>query len=242
MPVTGQTEANLIGFGVIGLWLVAAALGFLGMRSGYSRPVPSGFAFRRPLAQCAFLGVIAMNCLLLPMLEASYDLRLYGQVRPDHWPFLTLFAAFGLAGAALLVWGGQFQDLVVDVEQGTYQRSAGWPPFRRVRTGPLSDLVGVGDEYQGRGSYLVYMQWQGKGGRMMVSRFRSECEAEHYADGLAAVLGVPRLAPPKPCRFLPGASPVAGQQRLPLMTHGARPVRLRKACRGQSRCGRRTRL
>ena len=223
--------------------MLAAALGFLGMRSGYSRPVPSGFAFRRPLAQCAFLGVIAMNCLLLPMLEASYDLRLLRAGAPGPLALPDPLRGVRLGqGQPYSVWGGQFQDLVVDVEQGTYQRSAGWPPFRRVRTGPLSDLVGVGDEYQGRGSYLVYMQWQGKGGRMMVSRFRSECEAEHYADGLAAVLGVPRLAPPKPCRFLPGASPVAGQQRLPLMTHGARPVRLRKACRGQSRCGRRTRL
>ncbi len=85
----------------------------------------------------------------------------------------------------------------MDEGRRTYRWSEGWPSFRRIRTGPLSDLEGVGAAAGGSDHrlYLVYVARRGGPARMVVEQFLSAAGAEHYADELAAVLGVPRLVP-----------------------------------------------
>ena len=85
------------------------------------------------------------------------------------------------------------EEMAVDEEGRTYRWSAWWPPLRRVCTGPLSDLEGVWAESGSRG-YLVYVGWRGGTRRMVMERFQSPDSAVYYADEMAAVLGVPRLA------------------------------------------------
>lgn len=191
--MTGHTAANLIVFGNAGLWIAAAPLAVRAVRARYLRPSPNGFTSRRPWEQCALFGLIGLFCLLLPLVIASGDLRLYGAVRPGHRAYFWAFAGIGLAGAALFWWVGRPEELAVDEERRTYRRSAGWPPLRRVCTGPLSDLEGVWAESGYRG-YLVYAGWRGGTNRMVIERFQSSDSAVYYADELAAVLSVPRLA------------------------------------------------
>ncbi len=194
--MTGRTAANLILFGTVGLWIVAFLLAMRGRRAQYLCPYPSGFALRRPWEHCACLGLMGLLSLLLPLLVVSDDLRVYGAMRSDHWPYLLAFAGIGLAGAVLFWWMGGPTELAVDEGRRTYRWSEGWSPFRRTRTGPLSDLEGVWAEPSGSSRvYLVYVGWRGGTGRMVVGLYSSAAGAEHYADELAAVLGVPRLAP-----------------------------------------------
>ena len=85
-------------------------------------------------------------------------------------------------------------ELTLDEEGRTYRRTAGWFPFRRTQTGPFSDLTGVGAMIGGGvRTYFVYIGWRKS--RVIAGRFSSAEGAEYYADELAAVLNVPRLAP-----------------------------------------------
>jgi hypothetical protein len=207
--MTGHTAANLIVLGNAGLWIVAIPLAVRAVRARYLRPSPDGFALRRPWEQCALLSLIGFLCLLLPLVMASNDLSFYGAVRPNHRAYLWAFAGIGLAGAALFWWVGRPEELAVDEERRSYHWSVGWPPLQRVRTGPLSDLEGVWAESGYRG-YLVYVGWRGGTGRMEVGRFQSSDSAVYYADELAAVLGVLRLARGADWRLWPPDQPQAG--------------------------------
>lgn len=207
--MTGHTAANLIVFGNAGLWIVAIPLAVRAVHARYLPPSLKGFTLRRPWEQCALLSLIGLFSLLLPLVVASGDLRLYGAVRPNHWVYLWTFAGIGLAGAALFWWKGRPEELAVDEERRTYRWSAGWPPLRRVCIGPFSDLEGVWAE-GGYGGYLVYVGWRGGIGRMVVERFQSSDSAVYYADELAAVLGVPRLARGADWRLWPLDQPQAG--------------------------------
>jgi len=131
----------------------------------------------------------------MPLVVATNDLSLYGTVRPGDWPYLWAFVGIGLAGAVFFWWMGLPKELAVDEDRRTYRWSEGWPPFRRVRTGPLSDLSGVGAMIGGGSAYFVYVGGPGGAGKMVVEGFSSAEGAEYYADELAAVLGVPRLVP-----------------------------------------------
>ena len=169
--MTGRTAAHLILFGNVGLWIIAFPLAVRGWRARYLCPHPKGFVLRRPWEHCAILGLIGLLSLLLPLLMVSNDLRFYGAVRFDHWPYLWVFVGIGLAGAALFWWIGRPTELAVDEGRCTYRWSEGWPPCRRITTGPLSDLVGVGAEPGGSSNpspHLVYVRWRGGTGRMVV--------------------------------------------------------------------------
>ena len=197
--MTSQMLVNFILFGNIGLWLVATMLGLRGLGSSYPRPVPKGLVFRRPWEHCACLGLVGILSLLMPLVVATNDLGLHGAVLPSHWPYLRAFAGIGAAGAALFWWMGCPVEMTLDEERRTYRRTAGWPPFSRTRTGPFSDLSGVGAMIGGGSStYFVYISL--RKGRAVAERFSSAEGAEYYADELAAVLDVPRLAPGS-CRW-----------------------------------------
>ncbi len=197
--MTSQTLANIIPFSYIGLLMIAFAVAWRGLRASYSRPVSKGLVFRRPWEQCACLGLLGIVCLLLPFMEASNDLSLYGAVLPRDWPPLLALAGIGLAGAALFWWMGCPVELTLDEEGRTYRRTAGWPPFSRTQTGSYLDLPGVGAMIGGgHRTYFVYIGWRKD--KIMAARFLSAEAAEYYADELAAVLDVPRLAPGS-CRW-----------------------------------------
>ena len=197
-----QALVCLILFGNIGLMAFAALLALRGAYAQSLRPSRSGFVlfqtgfvFRRPWEGCIGMGLMGFLSLLMPLVVATSDLSLYGTVRPDHWPLLWAFVGIGSAGAVLFWWLGRPMEFAVDEDRRTYQWSEGWPPFRRVHTGPLSDLSGVGAMIGGGSAYFGYVDGPGRAGRMVIERFSSAEGAEYYADELAAVLGVPRLEP-----------------------------------------------
>ena len=196
--MTSQTLVRLILFGNIGLWLIVFLFAWRGLRASYSRPVPSGFAFRRPWEHCTCLGLLGILSLLMPLVVATNDLRLYGAVLPNHWPYLRAFAGICVVDAALFWWVGCPVELTLDEERRTYRRTAGWSPFSRTCTGPFSDLTGVGAMIGGGSTYFVYIGL--RKGRVVAERFSSAEGAEYYADELAAMLGVPRLEPGS-CRW-----------------------------------------
>ena len=194
--MTGRTASDLILFGTVGLWIIVFLLAMRGRRAQFRCPYPSGFALRRPWEQSACLSLVGLLSLLLPLLIVSNDWHVYGAMRSDHWPHLLAFAGIGLAGAVLFWWMGRPMEFAVDEGRHTYRWSEGWFPFRQTRLGPLSDLEGVGAEPGGSSKlYLVYIARRGGTGRMVVDLCSSAVGAENYADELAAVLGVPRLAP-----------------------------------------------
>ena len=195
--MTGRTAENFILFGYAGLLIISFSLAMRGRDAPFLCRSTGGFALRRPWEHCACLGLYGLLPLLLPLLMVSDDLRFYGAVRSDHWPSLWAFTGIGLAGAAFFWWISRPTEFAVDEGRRTYRWSEGWPPFRRIRTGPLSDLEGVwaAEDGSDHRPYLVYVARQGGTGRMVVEGFSSAAGAEHYADELAAVLAVPRLMP-----------------------------------------------
>lgn len=200
--MTIRTLVDLILFGNAGLWVVATLIGLRGANAPYLRPSqsrfvlsPSGLVFRQPWEKCIFLGLIGFLCLLMPLVVATNDLSLYGTVLPSDWPHLWAFVGIGLAGAVFFWWVGRPTEIAVDEDRRTYRWSKGWFPFRWVRTGPLSDLFGVGAIIGGGSAYFVYIGGPGGAGKMVVGGFSSAEGAEYYADELALVLGVPRLVP-----------------------------------------------
>ncbi len=190
-----QTLVNLILFGNAGLWLVVFLLARKGAHTPRLRPLLSGFVLRKPWAGNACLSLVGFLSLLMPLVVATSDFRLYGTVRPDHQPFFWAFVGIGLAGATLLWWLGRPTELIVHEDRHIYRWIEGWPPFQWTRTGPLSDLSGVGAMMGGGNAYFAYVGGPGGAGRLVVERFSSAEGAEYYADELVAVLGVPRLEP-----------------------------------------------
>ena len=193
---------NLILCCNIGLWLAVFTTFWLSRRAPRLHPSrngfilsPNGFVFRRPWGECAGLGLLGVVSLLTPLIAATNASGLYGAVRPGDWPAFLVFVAICLTGALLFWWMSQPTELAVDEDRRTYRWIEGWPPFRRTRTGPLSDLAGVGAMIGGGSAYFVYVDGLGRAGKLVVERLSSAEGAEYYADELAALLGVLRLAP-----------------------------------------------
>ena len=140
------------------------------------------------------MGLMGFLSLLMPLVVATSDLRLYGTVRPDHWPILRAFIGISLVSAVFFWWIGRPMELAVDEDRRIYRWIEGWPPFRRTRTGLLSDLSGVGAIMGSGSACFVYVAGPGGVGKMIIDRFSSAEGAEYYADEVATLLDVPRLA------------------------------------------------
>ncbi len=182
----------------IGVGIFAAALLLIpkALSARYLRPFHGGFALRRPWEQRTYLGLMGLLCLVVPLMVADSNLRPHHPAQPGFWPAGAIFTGICCLGSPLFWWASGPRELVVDEEQRTYHRSEGWPPFRRVFAGPLSDLAGVWAEAAagtGPSRYLVYVGWRTGPKRLLVEQFGSDNGAEYYADELADVLGVPRL-------------------------------------------------
>ena len=180
-----------IGWFIASLLLIPKAL-----NARYLRPFPGGFVLRRPWEQRAYLGLMGLLCLVVPLMTADSNLRPHHRPQPGFWHGWAIFTGSCLAGMALFWYVSGPRELAVDEERRTYRRSEGWPPFRRVYTGPLSDLAGVWAEVAagtGPGRYLVYVGWQTGPKRLLVEQFRAENGANLYADELAGVLAVSRV-------------------------------------------------
>lgn len=189
----GLCHASLwIGMGwfIVTLLLIPKALG-----ARYLRPFPGGFALRRPWKQRAYLGLTGLLFLVVPLMVADSNLRPHHPAQPGFWHGWAIFTSICLTGVPLFWWASSPRELAVDEERRTYRRSEGWPPFRRVYTGPLSDLAGVWTEAAAGSSrsYLVYVGWRAGPRRLLVEQFGSMNGADLYGDELADVLGVPRL-------------------------------------------------
>lgn len=206
-------QALLIGFHDIGPYLLggvmlAAFLLALRAPSTHSlRPYPGGFALRTPWEKRAILGLAGLQALLLPLALVGDTLHFHTVIQRETWIEAGTLTGMCWLAAALFFWQSGPRELVLDETQRTYRRSEGWPPFRRVSAGPLSDLSGVWAESNtDHNSYSVYIGWQGKRGKMLVGQFSSSLEgAEYFAGELAATLGIPCLdsdpsAPPLPYR------------------------------------------
>lgn len=192
----GLIEFHDIGPYLLGGVMLAAALFALRAASAHSlRPFPGGFALRVPWQKRAILGLVGLQSFLLPLLLISDNLWHDGFIRREDWGACGFFTGMCWLGAIFFFWQSGPRELVLDETQRTYRRSEGWPLFRRVSAGPLSDLSGVWAESNtDHNSYSVYIGWQGKRGKMLVEQFRSSLEgAEYFAAELAATLAIPRL-------------------------------------------------
>lgn len=200
--MTSRIMAGLIGLCHVSVWIFVgifiAALLLIpkALNARYLCPSPGGFALRRPWEQRTFLGLMGFMCLVVPLMTADSNLRPHHPAHPGFWHGQAIFTGICLIGIALFWWASGPREMAVDEERRTYRRSEGWPPFRRVFTGPLSDLAGVWAESAagtGPSKYLVYVGWRTGPRRLLVEQFGSEDSANYYADEMADVLGVPRL-------------------------------------------------
>lgn len=206
-------RAGLIEFHTIAVWLIVGI--FLGAmllvlrlsNARYLHPFPGGFALRRPWEVNVLFVLISLMGLLGPLALVGGNLRFHAVLRRETWIEIGVFVGICWLGAAFLIWLSGPQEIAVDEKQRTYRRSEGWPPFRRVSAGSLSDLSGVWIEPNTNADkYWVCVGWQGKRGSMVVEQFSSSLEgAQYFANELAATLGIPCLdgdpsAPPLPYR------------------------------------------
>lgn len=176
----------------VGVFIAALLLIPKVLNARYLSASPGGFALRRPWEQRAFLGLMGLMCLVVPLMVADSNLRTREGVQTGFWPAGAVLTGICLVGAAFFGWASYPQELAVDEKRRTYSRSEGWQPFRRVFEGSLSDLEGVWTEY-GYRNYAVYVGWRTGPRRLLVEQFRSEDGADLYANELADVLGVRRL-------------------------------------------------
>lgn len=198
--MTSYIMAGLVGLCHMSVWIFAgimtSALLLIpkAMSARSLRPFSGGFALCRPWEQRVYLGLMGLMCLIVPLMIADSNLQPHHHAQPGFWHGWVIFTGICLAGVLLFWWTSGPRELAVDGERRTYRRSEGWPPFRRVSAGPLSDLAGVWAEAAARpGGYLVYVGWRAGPRRLLVEQFRSGDGANLYADELADVLGVPRL-------------------------------------------------
>ena len=209
ISISGEEIVGIGFFAWVVLGVIFAFVGNRRERDARSKPLPPlprKTDFRAPWGIRLFMAVLAAFIITAyPLLYAvgAFDVR--GQ-RPhftaETWALFGILEIICIAvGLPLLYLSGP-NDYFLDVDRRTYRRIHGWPFRPRIQEGPWADMAGVYIWYRpGNSLYHVGITWKrSRWDFEHLEMFRRADEAEQFALGIAATLGLPLVEPPPPCR------------------------------------------
>ena len=193
-------------FGFFGWITVALFLGFRGLSDGSLRVADTGaeVKFRKRVSERTGSTMMSALFIVGPLLQygqGAINAAQHHQPVPV-WAYFALFfgvlIAAGFGGLMLYLSGPR--DLSLNLDRHTYQFISGWPQCPRVQAGPWEDMAGVYvRHFSGRSGvrYIVEIAWRcERRSCPILGRFGREEDAKALADQMAALLGLPRVAPP----------------------------------------------
>ena len=183
-------------------WIfLACGLGIAGLRAGSLRVEAQGpeVAFRPRAVGRVGGTMLALWLGIGSLWQCSLAVTASGGGLGVLLLCLPVIAAGGGLGGLLLYLAGP-RDLCLDPDRRAYRFVYGWPLCPQVVAGGWADMAGVyvrAVRRQGSSTYYVEIAWRMKrSGCPLLGLFSGEREADAQACEVAALLGVPRIAPP----------------------------------------------